>query len=286
MTITVPELGAGKKDSTKDLIIRVLSESWPLSVKEIYVRISQHGKNISYQAVHKVLNELVEEKILSHSGKTFQLNSEWVRSSKSFFHNLEKKLSGKALEDLKYLKPRESIIFNFNNLTNFALFIAQAYADKVMITDGDTKAIGIFHHLFWTPRFRFEDILLSRKVIDSSLSGYVLSGGNSPFDQWVKKQYLAAGFNGVKLGVDLSDFEDDLFVHGDFVAQVHISEEDRKKIKELYNSVGTVLDLFKLYITKFGKPDTIRIKATFSRNPVMAKMVRNHVLKFFEEDVK
>ena len=70
INLTLPQLNR-KGFSTKDLIVSILSEEWPLSAKEIFKR-TQRGfeADVSYQAVHKVLSELEGNFIVEKVGKS------------------------------------------------------------------------------------------------------------------------------------------------------------------------------------------------------------------------
>jgi chromosome condensin MukBEF complex kleisin-like MukF subunit len=81
--MVIPILTKGK--STKDKIIDLLSSEWPLSLKRIYGKLKKrYGINISYQATHKAINELVEEKVLQKVKKEYKLNIEWVNNLERF----------------------------------------------------------------------------------------------------------------------------------------------------------------------------------------------------------
>jgi predicted transcriptional regulator len=68
-----------------------LREEWPLSLKEIYFCIvREHGLNISYQAVHKALKQLVESRVLEKREKRYCLSIEWIREIRRFGERMKK----------------------------------------------------------------------------------------------------------------------------------------------------------------------------------------------------
>ncbi|MCR4336142.1 MAG: hypothetical protein NUV57_06455, partial [archaeon] len=78
--------------STKQKIIDILSNEWPLSAKSIYDKLQkQYSSEISYQATHKTIQDLETEKIIEKKEKGYQLNLEWVQQSKKSLENVEKK---------------------------------------------------------------------------------------------------------------------------------------------------------------------------------------------------
>ena len=81
--LNLPKLSAAK--STKDQIISLLSENWPLSAKEIYNRLQrEQASEITYQAVHKTLGEMSEEGILTKEEKGYRISDSWIKNLKEF----------------------------------------------------------------------------------------------------------------------------------------------------------------------------------------------------------
>lgn len=79
---------------TRDLVISLLASSLPLSCRQI-TNIIQRMRNqpISFQAVHKLVKQLIEEKILLKENNKYLLNPGWVTTVKSFFSEYEKKMA-------------------------------------------------------------------------------------------------------------------------------------------------------------------------------------------------
>lgn len=65
------------KTGTKDIIVSLLSQKWPLTVKEVWLSIRKHN-NVSYQAIHKDLVELAFSKIIIKHGKNYSLNPSYI----------------------------------------------------------------------------------------------------------------------------------------------------------------------------------------------------------------
>ncbi len=83
LTVTLPNISSPA--TTKDQIISILSNLWPLSAKSIHTTIKREfGSEASYQAVHKALKDLQKDKVVATEGKDYKLNSEWLKNIKSF----------------------------------------------------------------------------------------------------------------------------------------------------------------------------------------------------------
>src|SRR3989344_5021868 len=70
-------------NSSKDFILAILSKEFPLTSKQIFNKVKlESKKQISYQAVHKVLQEMVLSGILSKENALYQINSNWINQMK------------------------------------------------------------------------------------------------------------------------------------------------------------------------------------------------------------
>ena len=103
--------GLGMFDRTKPLglknaVIFILCREWPLSIAQIYKRITRHyGINCSYQAVFKQVKELESSGILVRNGRTYKLNERWLSMVQLFIGEVLEKY--KSFPDgMIGMKPR------------------------------------------------------------------------------------------------------------------------------------------------------------------------------------
>src|SRR3989344_5943562 len=82
------------KADTRDAAIDTLAKTWPLNARQVYseVRDTQH-LNITYQGVHKVLNQLVKEKIAVTQDRKYELDASWIKSLRKFAETADKNYS-------------------------------------------------------------------------------------------------------------------------------------------------------------------------------------------------
>ena len=90
-----------EKKDTKNIIISVLLEEWPLSAKIIYNKVRRE-KGITYQAIFKTLMEMVDKGIIARENKEYRINLKWVGDIKNFIKDVELRHSEKKdpLKDL------------------------------------------------------------------------------------------------------------------------------------------------------------------------------------------
>ena len=77
--------------TTKERIIEILAIRPLLTSIQIHSELKQSGKRLSTQAVHKMLQEMVNAGILIKKNTQYSLNGEWVKKLKQKVVALEEK---------------------------------------------------------------------------------------------------------------------------------------------------------------------------------------------------
>ncbi len=274
--IVLPKI-SGKSKSTRDLIISVLSEEWPLSAKQVFERVKkQSGESISYQAVHKVLLQLSGEKILEKRGNDYQLSKDWVAGMKTLFNSLEQRYGGKEAFIAGIAEFKGSFEFTFNDLTDFALRMAEMLlADRLIKSKG--SRVASVRHGWWPLKFSFDQFPLLRKITKLHGKPPVIIRNDSPFARWISNQYKLAGFK-TKIITGVEDYNDDILICGSLIVQIRYSKETKKAIDELFKKNPTLATLFKTYVIS-GLPDKkIEIHFKITENPALAATLGKHYM--------
>ena len=116
VTMLMPNFSSG---CVKDLCVLLLSNEWPLTAKETYYRIKKRfGVSITYQAVFKTLQELVENDIIKKRNKKYQINIAWLNRlhdtiEKIKSHYLMKESFEKGMEFAKTIYNFDSRVMSF-----------------------------------------------------------------------------------------------------------------------------------------------------------------------------
>jgi len=284
VTLNLTMLNAwGKPASTKDAIVAVLSRKWPQSASEIYGLIKrEYALEVSYQAVHKNISELVEAGVITQQDRNYQLSETWITNLGNFSDGLKEayfKNGSKYEVDPDF---EGDVHLTYNDYSIFVVSTAEQLRRKVAIGNGPNMGTGLFRHLLWPMRFNFLDYELFRRMVAVQDSTYSLVESDSPLDKWITKQYYAGGFSGLKTGVPLGSMEGDIIVQGDGIYEIKYSEESREFIDEIYNRNSNLLDLFNEYFLKNAiKKNKVKIEVTISKNPHMASVLRNQILSQF-----
>ena len=272
---------ASKHSSTKDLVVSILSEEWPLSAKELFSRVlkqSEHG--VSYQAVHKVLLELCGQGVVCRAGHSFELDKNWLEAQKSFFERVNSNYLGS--KDRYDLSPdfKGTVKMHFDDYTKFVVTLANILKNRSVVGAGSETGIGILTHAYWPLRFSFDDIYLLKAMVASNEAGYAVIKKDSPLDRWVVKEYLKAGFKKAKIVSTLAYLTEDLFIHGDGIITIHFSDETMEMLDEVYSRVDNISDMFKEFVKNTFSKKPVSIDISISKNPVLAKTLQAHFMSF------
>ncbi len=248
----------------KGRIIDILSRKCPLSAQSIYMGIRKQ-KACTYQAVHKILHDMTQHGILIKENRNYALNIDWIKALKQYCNLLDKSCSGgeQTCGTFEFRSPSETwkfIIRRFLKLPN------------------PDKKIAVFNwwHLYTFLGFSKEE-LATVKAFTNRNPLFILCQKCSAFDKVLLKSYKELGAKvvfGIE-GIGCPDF----FVHGDFVGELHLSKEYRKKREEIHKIYGTEhfnlnTLLAEVHEKKYGSVITVR------RDPVLADFLRTETLKW------
>lgn len=268
--------------STKETIIFILSEEWSLSAKEIVARVNKNSKKpITYQAVHKVLLQLCNEKVLEKNKGRYKLSGHWIENIRKFISSVEKKYAARKnfLDELATFK--NYFEFTFDNVTDFTLSMAEMLvSERFSRVKGGYRTCAL-RHGWWPPIFSFDQFLILRKICKVHSKPTCVIRKDSPFGRWLKKQYDLVGFR-TKIVDGLKDNNDDIIVAGPMILQVTYSKETKNAIDLLYQKTNGLSTLFKEYVISTFPKTKINIKVSISENQALATMLGKHYFEIWK----
>ena len=270
----IPSILLGKADSSKDLIIKILSEKWPLTAKEIYSKVKKESKQaISYQAVHKAIGELLEGKVIEKSGQAYLLSLAWVDSNALLFSNLHASYTN------DFIKSVEGKTLEFDTLYAADKFLMQSLSKFLQILPKKPVLCLHWNHL-WLPLFLSREDYASVKGIGKLFKGFSLSKGSDPIDNWCSDFWTTAGIRS-KTGLDVASTFDIIAVN-DFVIQVFYAPEIKQKLNKIYSKTKHVkdLDIDDFFQSVFEKKTRVLVKV--SKDPLLAEELRQWTVSHFK----
>lgn len=269
MVATLPN---SKPKSTRDEIINLLSEHWPLSVKQIHSEINRMNGGVSYQAVHKTIQQMEAEGILEKNEEGHQLNPKWVGSLNRQYSELNTRLGGGA----RSIKDSGVMIFHsLFELDSFFLKLVESEA-----VPGQRPDMFLYWFHLWIP------LLISKKEyaqlvrVEEFFRGHVICGNDNALDKWCAEFWSKRGTK-VKLGVGEKMI--DTVVLKDTVIQVFYPPEIRKEMNEVYARTKRFSDLEIDYFFKGVFEKKVEIPVVITKNAQLAEQLRQEISEYFKE---
>lgn len=218
----------------KEAIIDILSIDWPLSLKEIYSRLkSKYGVSVTYQAAHKHLHNLVEEKIVSDAQNKYSLDLNWIKSSNDKFAHLEKSYTKQKFTQQL---PRKII---FNSYYEMYSFVEDALFNKLIPTLG--KPVCFIDRHWWNTTILTKEQVRKLEEITKNNEYYCMAKCNGPLDNIFMNFWKSYGMH-VKTEEDLQ-VEHGTIIIGDIFIQILYPKDFQKVMDELANSAATLAEI-------------------------------------------
>lgn len=285
-----------KTRKLKDLILEVLGEEFPLSTKEIFQRVRQeHGRDATYQAVHKSVLEAIEEEAVVRIGKSYQLNSDWIQRIKKYSHTLEQTYSGKKdiAEQIKGM-GKNPIHIRFNDISELCTTVVRIGAERMLLKE-NIPYYTIIRHGWWPLRFSFADFTMLARLNGNYHGSMGIIASDTPFDRWVCKQYqLSEGGAGGYAIIDptIGPIQEDVISLGKYVIRARFSKATGKFMDQLYQNIHGLQELLAFYHRNNLGTVQAEIDLTIEYNPVLSQFIAEkvkrhmHANKEYQQSIK
>ena len=271
------------KEGIRGLILSILANEFPLRVFEIvnFIR-KRYGKKVSFQAVSKEINFLIDKRILVKKNKKIEMNKEWVKELRNDAEEIyEKIVLSKKFESKK---PGEEITVLTLNSLNDAMVHYYKIIDKWFndFKEGDNN-LNCYQSLhLWEVLLHLEKEEKSiSQLKKKGIKSYLLTG-STKLDKSIINFYKKIGAK-AKSQNSISEFDKTYSIgtYGDTIIQIKYPKKIIKQIDDFFkeNSSLNNLDLFSL--SKILKQQE-KINLTIIKNSVMAKQINKSILAQFK----
>ncbi len=246
-----------KSTNTRELIIEILAEQWPLTAKQIFLLVKkQFNKPITYQAVHKTIKELVSTSCLDRVNNHYSLNKKWIETSFGFFSLMREEYLGKNnVTGKKYSQCRIGV-YNFPD-AYYQLIVPLFKKEKILRLCSKTPALILSSEANLTfARKTYHNALVSAGKNGQPKIKYLISynltkkkileehdlDGLNRLKKYSKNPYIEIRCAPTKTIVSGAICKKDYFIcltsvaHTDSIGVIHIAGKDFSKISELYDN--------------------------------------------------
>jgi len=255
--------------------VSILGEEWPLSAKEVFNRVCRAlNKTVSYQAVHKVLKQLVFEGVLRVDSGKYRLDASWIDNLKKIVNELDSKYNS---VDKTHIVGGKVINLTFNNYNQMGRFFVYKFLNGDFNPE-NRPSLCLMQHTWPTIGLSDEDYVAVRKGLKRTLHYCIVEGGTF-LDKWFVTLLEKLGkkcVTGTKPPGNA-----DLVVEGDYIAQVFFPYDFRKNFNAQYEKIKKAdqLDIFNVFIEILGKDAKITVLIT--ENQLLAEQLRRESISIF-----
>lgn len=282
--LSIPGIGEAEKGA-KDRVITLLSEEYPLSLIQLSTKIRRnYNLSITYQAVRKAVEDLVQKGILEKEDKKYKISKEWIVKTKQFLDTLLLHYgSGRtSIHFSPELAKENYTLFTFNNLLDLDIFwgdVMHYWAEHKM-REEDIHFIGVGHYAWWILiNFGRETKLFEHFKNKGIRSSFFLLKNNA-LNRWAGKVYQSQGLKVKVKTLEKIEERTGINVMGDTVIQVYYGKKIADKIKKIYerNTDFKTVDIKE--ITELAH-ESCEIKFVLFKNASLAKTLRESYLPLF-----
>ncbi len=252
--------------STKQKIIHVLGEEWPLTAKQIYTCIRKNSAiTITYQAIHKTLKELLEDGIVSKMESKYSLSKNWVENVKQFGTSLHKRYFEGDSINIKKLLQEGSFNLRFKNPMQMGRFLVEFM--KELKENPSTPIAFKWFHAWPLVGFSDEEMKGLRQIFSSGPL-YIAHKHEMPIDKISLEVFAGFGAKIIKRNLQ---FNEDVMVVGDYVLHVHFDPKKKLEWHKMCmktsksNRFGLLQQLFRI------SEDDFPITVLAGKSPELAK---------------
>lgn len=273
LTTAVPST---KPKSTRDEIVALLSENWPQSVKKIHSTINRQNGGISYQAIHKTLQQMEADSMVEKHSGSYQLSRDWIKQLKTVSGNLESSYENGPKETALQGK-----IYVFDSVNETDRFFVKMMQTQIQAAGPKKPVICLHWRHLYTPLFVQKEEYLQITELAKKFEFYSLCRGNTVIDNWCAEFWRRQGVRQIT-GADVAATID-LLVIGDTVVETHYPFEIKQQWNETYSKIKNLpeLKIDNLFHDLFEKKT--KVSVLIHQNPLIAEEIRKQTFSYFKK---
>jgi len=269
-------------NSLKGEIIEVLSEYSRLNAKQIHSKV-KINKDISYQAVHKALNELEQIKVIQKDGKVYSINQDWVDNLLKKLTRLKSDKTKKSGEIIVNKNSETSQAFKFKSYSKLCVAMAELLKSRVLAKDCKTKFICTMEYGWFPFKFKFGDFLTLGEMMKANPGAINIIRTETPLGNWIHKQYQRIDAVCAPIGTKV-DIDKDMFIYGDHIIEISFTDDDKKILDHYFRKTKSLNGIYREFALR--KEPEMDITIVITKNPSMAKFLKKQLEDIYKNAIK
>ncbi len=234
-----------ENSTTRDKIISILAMEPSQNTKKINAVLKkQYALNVTYQAIHKTLKQMVEQGVLEFDGKSYKINSKWVEELKMFVE----KSSNFTIKSSESRSQGEISVIEVNSLKEvdkFWLgFEKSILKEFETLPEKERIAYLYLPHCWFALSYPQNEHEFMRDLKKIKGKIYYFCSGDTLVDRWVKEFYSNYPDSPYKifLGVK-SESTSEKWISSNKVTDVFFPSGFLKIYDELYSKTKDIMHI-------------------------------------------
>ena len=181
-----------KRQLVKELIVEILGNEFPLSAKKIYNYITKkYGKQLTYHAVYKAINALLDSRVISKRETQYSLNKEYINRICDFANRVSVLYGQERPELIKEFPKEKFSIRILNSQYEMGLFVL-----NILNECRKNEVIAIAWPTIWPPMTNVPEVeKLIKSIYSKTNETYALSGKNGLLDRLFARKWEKLGMS-------------------------------------------------------------------------------------------
>lgn len=279
--ITIPEINS-KEKNVKDLVFSILSDGQSKTISQLHREIKKlYGLSVSFQAVLKAINLLLEKRILTKKDKLYSINEEWIFEARNFLDKMYR-IYFNVSEPIKKVElGKEITVYTITNLLELDKLWNDLLTNWSKEESQEKNKINCWQgkHAWWLiPRLQEEDILhdLMEK---QQIKTYNLILGKTALDK-IAFDYYKNKKENVKIKSMKLEKDFHIAAFGDFILKFEIPKEISDKLERIYQKTNKLEDIkFKDILDIFKQRTEIEI--TVIKDKHLSSKIQEEIKSYF-----
>lgn len=276
----------GSPESLKNLVFSILTKEYPLKIITLNNLVKKrYGRSVTYQAVRKALLELAEEGVLVEEKGKYQINKDWVTSTKKTVDELHAQLNKKKTtpDSLDSIKGEVSV-FEFDSLNKLMQFWEQIIDDWYKnFKQGDPN------YNYYQGAHTWEGLLhpdteqqIMSQLKDKGIISYALTTSNTPLDKYLIKFYTDVGLI-IGSNPSTKHFDKKFYVatYGETIVQTIYPDDLVHAMEEFFHKNTSIENMNLRELSDVANKKT-KMTLTVIKNLQMAEHINQGIIKEIE----
>lgn len=280
--LTLP--GDSKNLQTKDMIISLLAQNYPLTAKQISNKIKKEFQHsVTFPAVYKAINQLIDEGVLSKEGQEIMIDKKWIKKTKTFIDNLQKKYLTEVKEKKGSAIGEDIQVYYMDNLIDLDKFwieIFEEWFENPKLKDD--HLIQLCGHAWYIlGQLENEEDCLNN-IKKHKLKFHTLVDSDTFLDQWSSKYYLEKGFfYTTKKKSEIKHHKHYYIIYDDMIMETTYPDKLAEDLDKIYKKAKRIEDLDLKEMIKILKRKE-NLKITVMKNKHLADQLKKNILSHWK----